>query len=601
MTKDTGILRSILPRLVVAGALLGLIGLFAFGGWPSVSAQSQSNDATLSGLTLSDVDFGTFASGTTSYTASVANRVRETTVVPTMNHSGANSVIKLGGVDDDGTVSLSVGSNVITIEVTAEDGQATQTYTVTVTRAENSLPTGVPTISGTAQVGQTLTVDTSGIADEDGLTNALFGGTWSADEGYLRVLIAPGQDLSYTVSHRDVGMTLDVQVNFKDDAGETHFLESANTAVVAATSPAAPENFVAAVTNSGDVNLSWEAPTWDLAGEVGGDQTWGDGGSPITGYVVQWKEESDSWNTGGAVSEATVTGITHTIQSLTGGTEYTTRVIAVNSVGRGTPSDEATVTVTGTVNMPPSGVPTINGTAQVGQTLTANTSGISDADGLTNVSYSYQWLADNNEISGATSSTYTLQASDNGKVIKVRITFTDDGGNDESLTSVATAAVTGVQGPANTAPSFTSATADRNAVEGTVAGENIGGPVAATDADQGDTLTYTLSGTDAASFDMDRTTGQLMTTAASAALATGTYHVTVRVDDGKGGTDTIAVTITVTELGSVVSRYDADNDGSISRLELMAAIRDFLFPADPSNPVVTRDEVLELIRVHLFG
>ena len=52
------------------------------------------------------------------------------------SHSGASYVIKLGGVtDDDGTVSLAVGSNVITIEVTAEDGQTTRTYTVTVTRA----------------------------------------------------------------------------------------------------------------------------------------------------------------------------------------------------------------------------------------------------------------------------------------------------------------------------------------------------------------------------------------------------------------------------------------------------------------------------------
>ena len=77
----------------------------------------------------------------------------------------------------------------------------------------------------------------------------------------------------------------------------------------------------------------------------------------------------------------------------------------------------------------------------MGQTLTASTSGIADTDGLTNVSYSYQWLADDTEIDGATSSTYTLQSSDDGKVIKVRVTFTDDAGNDESLTSAGTAAV----------------------------------------------------------------------------------------------------------------------------------------------------------------
>ena len=443
MTRAMIILRPRLAWTALAGALVLVIGLS-----PTVLAQSQSTDATLSALTLSDVDFGTFAPGTTSYTASVANGVKQTTVTPTVNHSGASNVIKLGGVEDtDGTVSLSVGSNVITVEVTAEDGNTTQTYTVAVTRAANTPPTGTPEISRTAQVGQTLSVDTSGIADADGLTDASFGGNWFANDtegiyatitgGYARAFIVRGADLSYTVSRRDMGKTLKIQVFFTDDAGNDEWLTSAKTSAVAATTPAAPESLVASPTSSGDLSLSWQAPTWDISGEILGDQTWGDGGSPITGYVAQWKEASDSWDTESDVSEATVTGTTHTIQALASGTEYTTRVIAVNSVGRGTPSYEATVTT----NSPATGAPTISGTAQVGQTLTASTTSISDADGLANVSYSYQWLADDTEIDDATSSTYTLQSSENGKVIKVRVTFEDDAGNDESLTSIGTSAV----------------------------------------------------------------------------------------------------------------------------------------------------------------
>ena len=104
-------------------------------------AAPPSTDATLSALTLSDVDFGTFASGTTSYTATVANSVSQTTVTPTVNDSGASYVIKLGGVTDaDGTISLAVGNSVITVVVTAEDGKTTSTYTVTVTRAEPPTP-----------------------------------------------------------------------------------------------------------------------------------------------------------------------------------------------------------------------------------------------------------------------------------------------------------------------------------------------------------------------------------------------------------------------------------------------------------------------------
>ena len=65
------------------------------------------------------------------------------------------------------------------------------------------------------------------------------------------------------------------------------------------------------------------------------------------------------------------------------------------------------------------GAPTMGGAAQVGQTPTPNTTGISDDNGLTNVNYDYQRPSGKDtEIEGATSSTYTVQSSDNGKVIK---------------------------------------------------------------------------------------------------------------------------------------------------------------------------------------
>ena len=87
-------------------------------------AEPASTDATLSALALSGIDFGTFDSTTTSYTAQVANGVSETTVTAAVNQSGASYVIKLDGtVDSDGVIPLSVGSNVITIEVAAENGE----------------------------------------------------------------------------------------------------------------------------------------------------------------------------------------------------------------------------------------------------------------------------------------------------------------------------------------------------------------------------------------------------------------------------------------------------------------------------------------------
>ena len=100
------------------------------------------------------------------------------------------------------------------------------------------------------------------------------------------------------------------------------------------------------------------------------------------------------------------------------------------------------LTITRAANTPATGQPTINGTAQVGEVLEVDTSGIADADGLANVTFSYQWLSSRDtEIGGATSSTYTLQASDESKAVKVQVSFTDDAGNAETLTSVATDAV----------------------------------------------------------------------------------------------------------------------------------------------------------------
>ena len=81
----------------------------------------------------------------------------------------------------------------------------------------------------------------------------------------------------------------------------------------------------------------------------------------------------------------------------------------------------------------------LNGSGRVGETLTASTADIVDPDGLTTPGYTYQWLrmegTAETAISGAAASTFMLVAADLGKMIKVRVRFTDDPGNAETLTS----------------------------------------------------------------------------------------------------------------------------------------------------------------------
>ena len=92
-------------------------------------------------------------------------------------------------------------------------------------------------------------------------------------------------------------------------------------------------------------------------------------------------------------------------------------------------------------NSPATGAPTINGTVQVGRTLTAETSDITDPDGMDDAAFAYQWAAGGNDIAGATAASHTLTADQEGLAITVRVSFTDDVGNPEALTSAATEAV----------------------------------------------------------------------------------------------------------------------------------------------------------------
>ena len=322
--------------------------------------------------------------------------------------------------------------------------------TVIVAARPNSEPTGLPAIAGTPQVGQTLTADTSAIDDADGLTNVSYEYRWTASKTVVDentgtsfpviALLSGDTGSTYTLAPADAGYTFQIRVTFTDDEGNNESLISQATEAVAATVPTAPQSLtVTPGSQIQELDASWQAPS-------------SNGGSTVTGYKVQWKEAADSWDTAADVSEATETGTTHTISGLTGGVEYAVRVMATNDAGDGPASTEAkgtpardvseqTVEPENTENTVPTGLPSIGGTPQVDQTLTADTSPIDDGDGLTNVSYGYQWIADGTDIEGATSSTYTLTYSQQGQAIRVRVTFTDDDDNEETLTSEATVAV----------------------------------------------------------------------------------------------------------------------------------------------------------------
>ena len=179
----------------------------------------------------------------------------------------------------------------------------------------------------------------------------------------------------------------------------------------------------------------------------------------------------------------------------------------------------------------------------------------------------------------------------------VTVTATDAAGLSDAIT--VTINVTAVD--ENRPPEFPSAATTREVAENTVAGEDIGAPVAASDADDA-ALTYTLSGTDAASFDIDKGSGQLMTLAALDHETKTSYEVTVTATDGDNASDSIDVAITVTDVDEagtgdpLADRYDANDNGEIERAEVFAAIDDYL-DGDAGAP--TRADVFKLIELYL--
>ena len=198
--------------------------------------------------------------------------------------------------------------------------------------------------------------------------------------------------------------------------------------------PPPPDNVRAVSQERGEVKLTWKAPD----------------NSRVTGYGIERRRAAAHGNNqqrsaGGPTDHHILVEDTgsaetgYTDESAEKGVEYEYQVSARNEAGPGEASGWVRA------NSPATGLPTISGTAQVGETLTADTSGIADTDGLSGETFAYQWVSSDGttdtDIGKATGSTYKLVAADQGKSIKVRVAFTDDGGNEETLTSAATGPV----------------------------------------------------------------------------------------------------------------------------------------------------------------
>ena len=358
------------------------------------------------------------------------------------------------------------GNNVYELTVEASDDQI-NTARLEVAVTVTNLTDARVIISGTAQVGRTLTADTSGISDEDGLTRASYSYQWVRNDGNADSDIDGATASTYKLSDSDEGKTVRVRVSFTDAADDEESMTSAGTgAVAAAPSPLTAEASQVPSSHDGNDSFTFELRFSEEPVDDFSYSTLRDHAFTVTGgEVVNARRLNSPSNVGWEIT-VQPSGNAGVTVSLPVTTDCDSQRAVCTADGRKL-SNAIAITVPGpaaqqVTNSPATGAPTISGTAQVGETLTASTSGIADADGLTNATFAYRWLADDAEISGATGSTYTLTASEQGKTIKVRVSFTDDAGNEETLTSAATGAVAAAPSPLTARASQVPASHDGN-------------------------------------------------------------------------------------------------------------------------------------------
>ena len=307
--------------------------------------------------------------------------------------------------------------------------------------ASNTPATGAPTITGTVRVGETLTANTTDIADSDGLNNATFTYQWLADD--TDITDATGS--THALAAADEGKTVKVRITFTDDRGHQETLTSTATAAVAsAPSPLTATVHSAPASHDGSDSFTFElrfseAPKDDFSYKTLRDHAFTETGYDVTGARRLKAGKNLNW-----VITVDPSGNSDVTVELPATTDCADQGAICTSDDRKLFSALEFIVPH---NWTPTGAPTITGTVRVGETLTANTTGIADSDGLNNATFTYQWLADDTDITDATGSTHALAGADEGKTVKVRLSFTDDRGHQETVTSTATAAVTAAPSP----------------------------------------------------------------------------------------------------------------------------------------------------------
>jgi len=272
-----------------------------------------------------------------------------------------------------------------------------------------------PSIAGTAQQGQTLTLTQGAWSDTTDPTITITD-QWESCTGGTCTAVGTGGS-TYVIASTDVGHTIEV-VETAATASDGSAMATSNASGTVIALP--PAGGVATITGTAQQGLT------------------------LTASSTGWNESvtlAYQWNCGGVA--CTGTGSTTSAYVVAAADVGKTIDVVVTATNSNNESATATSSPTATViaALPVNSVlPAVTGVAQQGQTLTTSTGTWSNSP----TSYTYAWQS----CTGATctavgtdAATYVVASTDVGKTIEVKVSATNTGGTTAAVTSAATAVV----------------------------------------------------------------------------------------------------------------------------------------------------------------
>ncbi|RZJ44890.1 MAG: hemolysin-type calcium-binding protein, partial [Brevundimonas sp.] len=289
--------------------------------------------------------------------------------------------------------------------------------------AVNDPHTGGVSVTGTATENQTLTA-ASTLADVDGLGTLHY--DWQRDTGSGFVSIGAADQSTYTLGDADVGGVVRVVVSYTDGQGFAESATSAGTAAIANVNDAHTGGASITGTATEDGVLTAVSTIADADG--------------LGTLHYQWQRDA-----GGGFVNVGADQATYTLGDDDVGGVVRVVIYYTDDQGTVESATSAATAAIANVNDTPTGGVSVTGTGTENQVLTADTSTLADNDGLGTIHYQWQRDTGSGYVNvGADQATYTLGDADVGGVVRVVVSYTDDQGTAEAVTSAATAAITAV-------------------------------------------------------------------------------------------------------------------------------------------------------------